>query len=249
MTDNFNIKGFMSARLDKPTISSYIREHVEDITAKKEPGPYITISRQWGCDGLELCERLIEKLNERDEEKRWKLYHRDLLRQLGEDTGLTEEILEKERRTKPSLVKDFLRGLKRNGIPDGFEIRNKIALLVRTAAFQGYAVILGQGGTAATGDLANGLSIRVVAPKDWRIARICIREDLDKQAAAARIDQVESERELLREFYERQNPREPAFNLVFDNSMFNSEQICALIVLAMDEKNLIKKADDIGKVP
>jgi cytidylate kinase len=226
----------------KPTISSYLREHLDDIGTKKEPGPYITISRQWGCDGIELGQILVSKLNERDEETRWKLYQKELLKQLAEDTGLAEEILEKERKSKPSLLKDFLRGLRKNSIPDGYEVRNKITMMVRTIAFEGHAVIIGQGGTAATADLANGLSIRVEAPREWRIARICRRENLEKQAAVARIAEIEREREHLREIYERQNPREPAFNLVFDNAMFNNEQIADMVIRAMEEKNLVEKA-------
>jgi hypothetical protein len=235
--------------MPKPTLSSYLKEHISDISAKKEPGPYLTISRQWGCDGIDLGQLLVEKLNQRDEEQRWKFYHKDLLRQLAEDTGLAAEILEKERSAKPSIIKDFLRGLKRNGIPDGFEIRNQITLMVRTIAFNGHAVILGQGGAAATGDLANGLSVRVTAPKDWRVARICVRENLDKKTATARIEEIEIERERLRAFYERQNPRFPAFNMEFDNSMFTNEQISNLILLAMEEKKLIKKLDEVGKNP
>ena len=225
----------------KPTISSYLRDHLDDIGTKKEPGPYITLSRQWGCGGVELGELLIAKLNERDPEQRWKLYQKELLKQLAEDTGLTEEILDKERKSKPSLLKDFLRGLKKNAIPDGYEIRNKITMMVRTIAFEGHAIILGQGGTAATGDLANGLSIRVEAPRDWRVARICRREGLEKQAAIARIEEIEEEREHLREIYERQNPRRPVFNLMFDNAMFTNEQIADLVILAMEEKKLIEK--------
>ena len=179
----------------KPTISSYLRDHLDDIGTKKEPGPYITLSRQWGCGGVELGELLIAKLNERDPEQRWKLYQKELLKQLAEDTGLTEEILDKERKSKPSLLKDFLRGLKKNAIPDCYEIRNKITMMVRTIAFEGHAIILGQGGTAATGDLANGLSVRVEAPRDWRVARICRREGLEKQAAIARIEEIEEERD------------------------------------------------------
>lgn len=226
----------------KPTISSYLREHLDDIGTKKEPGPYVTLSRQWGCDGIELGQMLVRKLNERDEQQRWKFYYKELLKQLAEDTGLTEEILEKERISKPSLLKDFLRGLKKSGIPDGLEVRNNITMMVRTIAFEGHAVILGQGGTAATGDLANGISVRVEAPKDWRIARICRRENLEKQAAIAKIEEIEKEREHLREIYERQNPREPAFNLVFDNAMFSNEQIADFVVIAMEEKKLIEKA-------
>jgi len=227
----------------KPTISSYLRDHLDDIGTKKEPGPYLTISRQWGCDGVDLCKTLVSKLNQRDPDQRWKLYQKELLKQLAEDTGLTEEILEKERVSKPSLLKDFLRGLKKSGIPDGYEIRNKITMMVRTIAFEGHAVILGQGGTAATGDLANGLSVRVEAPRDWRIARICRREKLDKQAAVAKIDEVEKERDRLRQIYERQNSREPAFNLAFDNASFKNEQIADLVIASMEEKKLIEKEE------
>ncbi len=227
--------------MTKPTISSYLRDHLDDIGTKKEPGPYITISRQWGCDGIELGQILVSKLNQRDDEQRWKLYQKELLKQLAEDTGLAEEILEKERKSKPSLLKDFLRGLKKNGIPDGYEVRNKITMMVRTVAFEGHAVIIGQGGTAATGDLSNGLSVRVEAPRDWRIARICRRESLEKHAAIAKIEEIEKERDHLRKIYERQNSREPAFNLIFDNAMFNNEQIAGLVITAMEEKKLIEK--------
>lgn len=229
--------------MTKPTISAYLRNHLDDIGSKKEPGPYVTISRQWGCDGVELGELLVKKLNERDPDHQWTFYHKQLLKQLAEDTGLTEEVLEKERKSKPGLIKDFLRGLKKNGIPDGYEVRNNITMMVRTIAFEGHAVIVGQGGTAATGDLGNGISVRVEGPKDWRIARICRRENLEKAAAIAKIEEIEKEREHLRGIYERQNPREPAFNLVFDNSMFTNGQIVDMVVQAMEAKNLIKKSE------
>jgi cytidylate kinase len=232
--------------MTKPTISSYLRDHLDDIGTKQEPGPYVTISRQWGCDGYELGRILIEKLNERDEEQRWKLYYKEMLRQLAEDTGLTEEMLEKERKSKPSLLKDFLRGLKKNDIPDGYEVRNKITMMVRTIAFEGHAVIVGQGGTAATADLARGLSVRIEAPRDWRITRICRRDSLDKQTAIAKIAEYEKKREHLRLIYERQNPREPAFNLVFDNAMFSNEVIAEMIVKAMEEKGLVDKRAEMS---
>ena len=227
--------------MSKPTISSYLRDHLDDIGKKKEPGPYITISRQWGCGGYELGQLLTDKLNQRDEEGRWRLYYKELLKQLAEDTGLTEDMLEKERKSKPSLIKDFLRGLKKSSIPDGYEVRNKITMMVRTIAFEGYAVIIGQGGTAATADLANGLSIRVEAPRDWRVARICRRNKLEKQAVIAKMEEIEKSREHLREIYERQNPRQPAFNLVFDNAMFSNEIITEMILKAMEEKELVPK--------
>ncbi len=224
----------------KPTLSSYIRENLEDIGRKKEPGPYVTISRQYGCDGYELAEVLAKKLNKRAEQATWRLYKKELLKQLAEDTGLTEDVIEKERLAKPSLLKDFFRGMRRGGIPDGYEIRNKITIMVRTAAFEGHAIIIGQGGAAATADLANGLSVRIEAGKEWRIIRVSRRESLSRQAASVRIEEVEKKRKHLRKIYEEKNPRGLAFNLVIDNSTFDIEQISDQIIFAMEQKDLLK---------
>lgn len=228
--------------MGKPVISSYLRQRIGDIVQKKQPGPYITISRQYGCDGLELAGLLIEILNRRDEEQRWKLYHKELLKQLAEDTGLTEEIIEKEQVSRPSILKDFFRGLMTTNIPGGYEIRKGITMMVRTAAFEGYAVIIGQGGNSATADLANGLSIRIEAPNEWRIARISIRERLSKEQAAVRMAEVDAQRQYLREIYQQQNTRHPAFNLILDNAIFTKEQIVDIILLAMVQKGLIPEA-------
>lgn len=224
----------------KPTLSSYIRENLDNISDSNDPGPYITISRQFGCDGYALGDCLLEKLNIREGGGKWKVYKKEILKQLAEDTGLTEEVIERERIAKPSLLKEFFRGVRRNNIPGGFEIRNKITMMVRTVAFEGYAIVIGQGGTAATADLEGGLSVRFEAPKEWRIIRVSRRDNLTKSQAAARLEAVEKERAHLREIYEEKNSREPAFNLLIDNSMFNIEQAADIIIGAMEIKGLLK---------
>ena len=223
----------------KPTLSSYIRENLDNLSKKKAPGPFVTISRQYGCDGYELGDLLVKKLNEREDRDKWRVFKKELLKQLAEDTGLTQEVIEKERLSRPSLLKDFFRGMRHRGIPDGYEIRNKVTIMVRTAAFEGHAVIIGQGGTAATADLDNGLSVRIEASKEWRIARVSVREKLSRHAAIARIEQVEKKRGHLRKIYEAKNPRAPAFNLMIDNSMFNIDQLADQIIFAMEQKKLI----------
>jgi hypothetical protein len=223
----------------KPTLSSYIRDNLDKIE-KKEPGPFITISRQYGCDGYALGDLLVKKLNERADDGKWRVFKKELLKQLAQDTGLTEEVIEKERLSKPSLLRDFFRGMRHRGIPDGYEIRNKITIMVRTAAFEGHSVIIGQGGTAATADLDNGLSVRVEAAREWRIARVSVREKLTRAGAVARIEEVEKQRAHLRKIYEEKNPRQPAFNLVLDNSVFNIDQLAEQIIFAMEQKKLIE---------
>ncbi|MBN1815910.1 MAG: cytidylate kinase-like family protein [Sedimentisphaerales bacterium] len=230
--------------MTKPTLSSYLREHLDDFGKKQQPGPYVTISRQYGCDGYEIGDVLRDKLNarvENDPDRHWRVYQKEMLRQLAEDTGLSEEILEREQMARPSLFKDILRGIRKRNIPDGFEIRSKITEMIRAIAFEGYAIIIGQGGAAATADLDNGLSVRLEASKDWRIARVGSREQLTRQAALVRIEKVEKQRRYLRKIYEQTHPREPGFNLLIDNSIFSPEQVVDIILFAMELRGLVPK--------
>ncbi len=229
--------------MSKPTLSSYVREHGTGRGKKKEPGPYVTISRQYGCDGVAIGKLLVEKLNGREGDNGWKLHHRDLLERLSEDTGLSVEQIEKERLARPSLMKDILRGVKRSQSLDSFEIRNHISVMVRELAFEGHAVIVGHGGAAATAGLDHGLAVRVEASLEWRIPRICRSENLSREQALEKIHDADKEREVLMEYYKDKNPREPAFNIIMDNSIFNIEQIADQILFGMELKNLVKKAE------
>jgi cytidylate kinase len=224
--------------MQKPTIAQYLHGQLRELRGKKEAGPFVTISRQPGCEGYKVGDLLLEMLNKADRQQRWRLYKKEILKQLAEDSALTEEVIERERYNKPSLLKDFFKGLQASKIPDGYEIRSKITTMVRTVAFQGHAIIIGQGATAATADFANGLSVRLEAPKDWRMNRVCIRDNLSAKDALAKIEEEEKKRAHLRKINEQKNPRSPAFNLVFDNSVLEAEQIAGLVFHAMEQKNM-----------
>jgi cytidylate kinase len=147
-------------------------------------------------------------------------------------------MIERERHAMPSILKDFFRGMSKSGIPDGYEIRHKITYMVRSVACEGYAIIIGQGGTAATTDIAQGLSVRIEAPKNWRMIRVCRRDKISKEEALAKIEVEEEKRAYLRRIYEELNPRSPAFNLTFDNSILTAEQIASLIYCTMQFKKM-----------
>jgi cytidylate kinase len=225
--------------MHKLTLSNYIHGKLDDSGIKTEPGPYITISREPGCEGYKVGDLLVEMLNRHDPHCRWRLFKKEILHQIAQDTKLADEIIERKRHAIPSVVKEFFRGMSKDGIPDDFEIRSKIANMVRTVAYEGYAIIIGQGGTAATADIPNGLSIRLEAPKKWRLIRVCKRDNLSKEAALAKIEHEEEKRVYLRKLYEEANPHIPAFNLTIDNSVFKAEQIASLIYCTMQLKNMI----------
>ena len=221
-----------------------LSEHMKEFRTPQDEdlancGPYLTISRQFGCHGFSLGLLLLEILNEGGEGPAWKIYHKEILANLATETNLATEILEEQRRSKPSLLVDFFRSLGRDRIPSGYEIRNRITTIIRGLATEGHAIIIGQGGAGATHDLPNGLSIRLEAPLEWRIKQVAFREGLNETEARTRIKEMDSEREYLRKIYEQRFPRKPAFHLIYDCSVFTLAQIAQHIAAAMKLKHYV----------
>lgn len=206
-------------------------------------GPFVTISRQFGCQGFSLGLLLLDILNEEVEPPHaWRIYHKEVLSRLAVETNMAAEVLDRERRSKPRFIVDFFRSLGGEKVPSGIEIRNRINTIIRGLAVQGYAIIIGQGSSGACQDLPNGLSIRLKAPEDWRVKQVAFREGLTATQARLRVQAMEQEREYLRKIYETKFPRRPAFNLVYDTSAFSLTQIAQHVVYAMRLKKIITRA-------
>ncbi|MFP4140613.1 MAG: AAA family ATPase [Planctomycetota bacterium] len=224
-----------------------LAEHLQDRPdpeqqEESQAGPYITISREFGCWGFSLGLLLLDILNEEaDEGTSWKIYHKEVLDRLAEETNLDKEILEQQRRTKPRVIAEFFRsfGRKSERLPSGIEVRNRISDIIRDLATEGGAIVVGQGGAGATQGLPNGISVRLEAPKDWRVKQIAFREGLSETEARLRIQAEEREKDYLKKIYETRFPRKPAFNLVYDCSAFSLAQIAQHVVHAMKLKGIL----------
>lgn len=212
---------------------SIVKTGEEDLS---DAGPFIAISREFGCGGFSLGLLLLDLLNEEAEEgKSWHIYHKEILDNLASDTGIALEIIERERRAKPGLLKNFFRSVagQKGRVPSGMEIRNRMTKILRELAIAGQAILVGQGSTNATADIPNGLSIRLEAPEAWRVKQIAFREGLSETQAKLRILEEMEQREYLRKIYEKKYSRKLPFNLTFDCSVFSLAQIATLIYRAL----------------
>jgi len=221
----------------KVSLPEHMKEKVSQPQQSAQPersGPFITISRQYGCYGFSLGLLLMEILNEQAPAgKVWKIYHKEILARLATESNMAADLLEEERRTKPGLIVDFFRSLSKDRIPSGYEIRNRITTIIRGLAMNGYAIIIGQGGAGATQDLPKGLSVRLEAPEEWKVKQVAFRDGLAEAQSRIEVCKKEKEREYLRKIYEAKFSRKPAFNIVYDCSVFSLAQIAQHIVYAM----------------
>jgi cytidylate kinase len=146
----------------------------------KPPGPTITLSRQFGCEGFPLCLLLKEQLEAASQEP-WTIFDRALIERVAADSGLTRQLF--------SDLGDDTRILEQLGFhPRGAltssEAFRKVALCIARIARDGHAIIMGRGGAILSAGLANAYHFRLVAGLDWRVASLARRAQLTQAAAA-----------------------------------------------------------------
>ncbi len=227
----------------KVSLASHMREQRSDADEDRgeaDAGPFITISRQFGCYGFSLGLLLMEILNENaGADTTWKIYHGEVLERLATETNLAAELLDRQRRTKPRLLVDFFMAMASERVPSGMEVRRHITMIIRGLAIEGYAIIIGQGGSAATKDLPNGLSVRLEAPVQWRVKEVAFREGLSETKARLRIKAKDREREYLAKLYESRNQTSRPYDLIYDCSSFTLAQIAQHVAYAMKLKGCL----------
>ncbi|MCY2930379.1 MAG: cytidylate kinase-like family protein [Planctomycetota bacterium] len=209
-------------------------------TARK-PGPFITISRQYGCQGFTVAMLVQEILNDQaGPEQEWQVYHNEILARLARETNLAEDFIARERQARPQWVTEFFRSLSGQHIPSGFEIRSRVTTVLRGLAIAGHAIIVGQGGYWATRDLRGGLAVRLEAPYDWRVRQIAARRGMPGPQARIHLDQIERQRTYLRQLHEYHAQVKTPFDATYDCSQWTLSQVARHIVCLARFKGLLR---------
>ena len=206
-------------------------------------GPFVAISREYGCGGFSLGLLLLDLLNDDAMETgdSWQIYHKELLENLAKDTGMAMELIERRQSEKGGLMSGFFKALAGNktGEPSGMELRKRMTSLIRDLSVDGYAILVGQSAAVATHDLPGGMAIRLEAPVEWRVKQIAFREGLTETKARIRMNEETEKRIYLQKIYGRKYPRKPEFHLTFDCSVFTLSQIAILCHRAIKLRGII----------
>ena len=116
---------------------------------------------------------------------------------------------------------------------DALAVR-KLAEVIRTLAVHGHAVLVGRGSSLVTQDLRNGMHIRLVAPRAWRVHAIAANRNLSTSEAEKTVTEGEKQRHHYINTFFVLDPLFPfPHDLVIDNSRFNLMQIVEIVFTAL----------------
>lgn len=159
-----------------------IQERKPDPSAVKVR-PTITLSRQFGCEGFPLAERLKSLLEEASGEP-WNLFDKSLLELVAKEEDIPLRFLKN--------LGDMSRAIEAFGLHSGEHITHdmafdKVARYLLQISKVGNAILVGRGGAVLCHGQENCFHFRLVAGLEWRVASIMKRTGLSESAATAQV--------------------------------------------------------------
>jgi cytidylate kinase len=186
----------------------------------------IALSRQAGAGGREIASTAAARLG-------WPVYDHELLQHIAEKQGLKAHLLEDLDERYVGWIEEAARSF---WAPRGHEVAAYLRGLrdqLATLSSMGRCVIVGHGAPHLL-PRETTLTVRVIGPRDSRIARVQQRKNLSAAEAERWIERTERERLRFLERYFNANDADPfAYDLVLNRGRLGVAECADLIVQAV----------------
>jgi cytidylate kinase len=206
------------------------------------PKPFITISRQAGAGGSTLAERLVERLNQRDDGSHpWTCWDRELTEKIAAERRLSKQLIDSLEENSRSWFENVLAGLSSDPEFDEVRVYHYVAGTIRALAQAGHVVLVGRGAAFVTRDMPGGVHVRLVAPLAYRVAETARRLNGSVREAARWVRRTDRARRI---FYRAHWPKESigpeSFAITLNTAIVPIDRIvdCIIPLIAADSRVL-----------
>ena len=216
----------------------------EDCRKAKEPGPVITISREYGCPAKKIAQKLIEELTKKmyvkGKNAQWRYITKEIMsesaKELELDPAKIKYVFDYEQK---SFLDDILTSHSTKYYKSDRRIRNTVAKVIRNIACEGNVVIVGRGGVAITRDIPKSLHINLEAPLEWRVLRASEKHEIALEEAEKYTLNIDRKRKQFREFFEGKNTDYTRFDLTFNCMTLSPNEIVGIVLRAAEVRRLL----------
>jgi cytidylate kinase len=219
-------------------LTYFEQRFVKEPRIKNENAPFITISRQTGCEGTGVAKELISSLKKAG--YKWKFINREVLEQAA---NLLKVDQSKIRYVFDSIEKkhtdEILAALSNRYYKNDKIVRKTIREVVEFYARQGNIIIVGRGGAAITENFVNSLHIRMTAPVEWREKVVGMKKNLYGEELKRYVAENDRMRNLLFEKFSNKSIDNFFFDLSVNCARFQKQEIVNMIYQVMELKRMV----------
>lgn len=222
----------------------YLKERYQERNlSHPDPGPVITISREAGCPGKKVAQRLTEILNEylkqKNQKESWKWVGKEVFNEAAKELELEPEEVQKVFKEKRNVVDEFLSSQAQKFYKNDRIVRKTIGDVIRSMANDGHVIVLGRGGVAITKDIPRSLHIYLEGPLEWRASLISEKNCCSLSEAIKFAQETDNRRVQYREYFHGKGTDYTWFDIKFNCMSFEAEDIAQAIFNVAKIRKLI----------
>jgi cytidylate kinase len=221
-----------SERLPEALAKAYLHWQTRREAARQSPaagaspGFTIALSRQTGAGATSIAREVGARLN-------WPVYDQQLTQKIAEEMGLHAKLLEHVDERRGSWLEECLAALASGPMVTESAYVSRLVKTILSLAALGECVIVGRG-AAHLLPVHSTLRVRLIAPREARIASERHRLGLAADAAAQWVDSTDRQRaNFVRDHFQK-DPADPQnYDLVLNSGRFSYAECADLIVAAL----------------
>jgi len=197
----------------------------------KPPGPFVTVSRESGTGVATFANLLASRLDhEMPGEKPWTVFDANLVETMLSSRELSPRLaafLPEDKVSDIQASVGEIVGLH----PSLWELTQRTNDMMRQLARSGHVILVGRGANFATGDIAHGVHLRLVAPVEFRAHHKARELDVTVEAATAHNARVDAaRRKYVKSVFDADVERSQAYDVVFNVARLPVGQAVGLVI-------------------
>ena len=225
----------------------YMSERMkQEHLAHKEPGPVITISREYGCYASKIAKLLVEKLNHAQKghssqnNSEWHYITKEILEEASQKLQTDpEKISHIFGATQKDFLHDLIESFSTKRYASDSNIKRTIKLVVQSYAEQGRVIIVGRAGCILAKHIPKSFHFKLTAPFEWRVERIMERFNLEPPNAKKQVLENDERRKNFMNFFKGNKPDCTLFDAVFNRSTMSDEEIVESVFKIVQLRKII----------
>lgn len=214
-------------RLDALVELSRRNQRLNLVTDKIPERPTVTISREFGCEGLPIATKLQSLLQERTGTT-WGILDRATLDKMANHRALSDEI-SKNLGGKNTFLDEMMSTILTEWTSDK-DYYQLLCNQIIPFAKGGHVIIIGVGAGILTQNMPNCHKFRIVAPMEFKIESFSRRHQMSKEEAEKLIVKQQKQRNaFITDFLNRDVTDPTLYDVIFNRACNSIEQIAEMI--------------------
>ncbi len=202
---------------------------------KDKPAIFVTISREFGCEGYELASLLQKEISERSKDE-WSLFTRSLLEDMVASESMEADMVRKVSEERYSFKDWFVDALVPKYLQsESSKVFEGLRNIILNLVDKGNCIMLGAGSQIITHRLDPskflGVHIRIVAGKEWRIERVGDLMKVDREHSEQMLSEHQNLRDrFVTDFTGLESDDPVLYNITFNNGRNDIETMKEIII-------------------